>query len=194
MFRFGVNHEFTANNPLAKWRKTKERKREVRLTVADLGKILTHAPDHLAWLIEVEWELGARPDSTELFSLTWSDVDFSAGALHIRGTKTESSDRVVPVTDSFLARLREKRDVAQTEFIIEYRGQPINNNVRKSLLSICARSEIPYPVRLYDLRHLFASTIAGRGRGLGRSFPTARTCEYYHHTASILSFDERGDG
>lgn len=187
MFRFGVVHEITESNPLSKWKKTKERRREMRLTVEDLGQILKHSPPHLAWIIEVEWELGARPGPTELFALQWRDVDWFNRAIHVRGTKTEEASRVIPLTDKFLARLREKREGAQTDFIIEFNGKPIKNNVLKSLRTACESAKIPYPVRLYDIRHLFASTMLAGGadlaavsRLLGHADITTTQKHYYH--------------
>lgn len=187
MYRFGINHDLTKNSPLSKWKKVKEKRREMRLTVDDLTKILKHSPPHLAWIIEVEWELGARPGPTELFSIQWRDIDFSAGTIHIRGSKTETSDRVVPLTERFLTRLAEKKKESRTEFVIEFKGKRVVNNVLKSLKTACAAAEIPYPVRLYDIRHLFASTMLSGGadlaavsRLLGHADITTTQKHYYH--------------
>ena len=70
VFRFGMAHGLTKNNPLANWKKPKEQPRRVSLTVTQLCRIMRHSPEHLRWAIEVEWNLGARPGPSELFALT----------------------------------------------------------------------------------------------------------------------------
>lgn len=41
---------------------------------------------------------GCRP--TEALDVTWQDVDFEKGTIHIPGTKTQTSDRTVPILDT----------------------------------------------------------------------------------------------
>ena len=186
IFRYGVEHGLTTTNPLAKWRKSKERKRDVKLTVEDLMRIMEHAAPHLAWAIEVEWEVGTRPGVTELLNLRWDDVDWDAGTIHIRGSKTETSDRVVPITPAFQARLAFMRHHAQSEYIVEYKGQPLKK-IRRSLKTALRRAGITYDVRMYDIRHLFASVMLAGGadlaavsRLLGHADIATTQRHYYH--------------
>lgn len=165
VFRFGVAHELTTKNPLAKWKKTPERKKDVHLTVADLRRIIASAEPHLAWALEVEWNLGTRPGKTELFALRWADVDFDAPAIHVRGTKTAGSNRIVPITPDFRARLLIVRQEAQSAFLIEYEGRPVKQMAR-SLKTACRRAGITYPVCMYDVRHLFATVLLNEGADL----------------------------
>lgn len=187
MFRFGKLHGMTEHNPLETWKKVKEKRREFRLTVSDLVKIMKYSPPHLAWMIEVEWEIGVRPGETELFKLQWQDIDYAAGTIHVRGTKTDESSRVLPLTPEFLSRLKEKQAESQTDYILEYQGKPIQNNVRKSLKSACKKAGITYHVRPYDIRHLFATTmltggadLAAVSRLLGHSDISTTQKHYYH--------------
>ncbi|RLB33014.1 MAG: site-specific integrase, partial [Deltaproteobacteria bacterium] len=108
--------------------------------------------------------LGTRPGPSELFSLKWKDVDWEKGQVWIYGRKTKQW-RAVPIGDHFLVRLREMKDKAKTEFIIEYQGKPIKK-LRRSLESACRRAGIPYRVRMYDVRHLFASVMLAGGADL----------------------------
>jgi len=117
-YRFAVLEGTCARNPLAQWTMPQPRKRDVRLTVADLRKIMRESAPHLAWAIEVAWHLGARPGETELLSIKWEDVHWERKAVRIRGTKTRQSDRFVPVSDAFLARLRERRLAAVSLHVI----------------------------------------------------------------------------
>ena len=186
IFRFGIRHELTTNDPMSNWQKKRELRRDMRLTIKDLSKIYAAAPDHLRWIIEVEWELGMRPGNSELFSLLWQDIDFNQGTIQIRGTKTAGSDRTIPMTPNFRERLLLKRKIAQSPYVIEKNGRGIKQ-CRKSFKNALEKAKIDYPVRLYDIRHLFASTMLANGgdlkavsKLLGHS-STRMTADTYYH-------------
>ena len=186
IFNLGCQFELISNNPMKLWKKNKEKPREVYLTVPDLTKIYNLAPDHLKWIIEVEWKLGTRPGKSELFSLRWSDVDFDKDTLRVRGTKNLTSNRIIPLTPHFKERLREMKAKAMTDYIIEFKGKPVitcKTTFRKTV----KKAGITYPVRLYDIRHLFASTILANGgdlkavsKILGHSSTVMTANTYYH--------------
>lgn len=165
VFTFGVEHGYTTNNPLAKWRKAKEAKVDFELTFEGLQRIVDNAPDHLVWALHVEWQLGTRPGPSELFKLKWSDIDFVYDRITIRGTKTHSSHRTAPITKEFKEELRQKKKEAACPYIISYKGRPVRS-VRKALKSACIRAELPYHVTMYDIRHLFATTLLSNGSDL----------------------------
>lgn len=186
IFNLGNQLELIDNNPMKSWKKNKERPREVFLTVQDLTKIYQLAPDHLKWIIEVEWELGTRPGVSELFSLKWSDVDFENDILRVRGTKTLTSNRIIPLTPNFRERLLEMKKQAKTDYLIEFKGKPITS-CKTTFLKTVKKAGITYPVRLYDIRHLFASTILANGgdlkavsKLLGHA-STVMTANVYYH-------------
>jgi integrase len=186
VFRFGIAKGLTKNNPLAAWSKRPERKKDVGLTVDDLRKIIAHGEPHLAWALEVEWNLGCRPGPSELFALKWSDVDFDALTVRVRGTKTETSNRTVPISPDFRARLLIVRQESKSLYIIDYLGKPIKR-LRMSLHTACKRAEIGYPVRPYDVRHLFASAMLQGGADLAAvsallgHASIATTQKHYYH-------------
>lgn len=165
VFKFGIKHDMTSKNPLAKWEKVREKKYDMRLSVEDLQRIHKAAEPHLQWLLEVALNLGTRPGVTELFALKWSDVDFQAGTVHIRGTKTDSSDRFIPFSAGFRTRLLEQQRKAESDYIIEYNGQPVKS-VKRAWATALTRAKITYRVRLYDVRHLFATTMLAEGADL----------------------------
>jgi integrase len=164
IFRFGIEHDHTTNNPLRKWKKSKEKKRRFYLTVEDLQKIIESAEHHLYWALIVEWNLGTRPGTSELFALKWSDIDFENGKVNVYGSKTKE-DRSIPISEEFAKMLRAKKQDAKTDYIIEYKGRPIKK-LRRSFQTACKKASIEYPVRMYDIRHLFASTMLKGGADL----------------------------
>jgi integrase len=186
IFNLGCQFELIANNPMALWKKNKEKPREVYLTVQDLTKIYNLAPDNLKWIIEVEWELGTRPGKSELFSLKWSDVDFDNDTLKVRGTKNLTSNRIIPLTPNFKERLLEMKDLARTDYIFEFKVKPITS-CKTTFYKTVKKAGITYPLRLYDIRHLFASTILANGgdlkavsKLLGHA-STVMTANVYYH-------------
>lgn len=192
LFQFGVDNSMIPSNPLAKWKKKAEPKKTLRLTVEGLKKILKHAAPHVVWAIEVEWEIGARPGPSELFALEWQDVDFKRHTLHIRGTKTDGANRVIPITPDFCQRLKERRQQAKSAFVVEYRGQPVVK-VDKALKAAARRAGVGYSVCMYDIRHLFASTMLAGGadlaavsRLLGHKSISTTQKHYYHLLAGEM--------
>lgn len=186
IFRFAVEHGYAKNNPLVKWKKVREPKRDMRLTVEDLGKIMRHAAPHLRWAIEVEWELGTRPGPSELFRIRWDDVDFAQCIVHVRGTKTHEANRVIPILPEFRDRLAATKAAMGGEYVVSYKGEPVKR-LNKALQRAAERAGIGYPVRMYDIRHLYASVMLANGSDLaavskilGHS-TIATTQEHYYH-------------
>jgi PAS domain S-box-containing protein len=75
---------------------------------------------------------------------------------------------------------------ATSDFIIEYKGGPINN-LRRSVDTACKRAGRSYKVTMFDIRHLFATTALSEGSDLkamsmvlGHSF-TRMTADIYYH-------------
>jgi len=69
---------------------------------------------------------------------------------------------------------------------VSYAGRPMKK-FRSSLATACRRAGIPYDVRMYDIRHLFASTLLAKGadlaavsRILGHADIATTQRSYYH--------------
>lgn len=55
---------------------------------------------------------------------------------------------------------------ARTGHIVEFRGRPISM-IRNAFRQAVRKAGISYPVRMYDLRHLFATTLLDAGDPIG---------------------------
>ncbi|MEL7640337.1 MAG: site-specific integrase [Solidesulfovibrio sp.] len=186
IFNFGIANDFTKVNPLKNWKKGKTQPREMRLTLEDAKKIMACAEPHLRWAMEVCFNIGARPGESELLALKWEHVDFSAGTVRIYATKTKTY-RIVPINPTFLKRMEDVRATSQSGYIIEYNGRPVARIV-KSFRNACQRAGITYPTRMYDLRHLFATTLLSKGADLaavskmmGHATVKMTADTYYHY-------------
>jgi len=186
IFHFGIANDFTKVNPLKNWKKAKTQPREMKLTLEDAKKIMACAEPHLKWAMEVCFNIGARPGESELLALKWEHVDFGAGTVRIYATKTKTY-RIVPINANFLKRMEQVRATSQSGFIIEYNGKSVTRIV-KSFRNACTRAGITYPTRMYDLRHLFATTLLCKGADLaavskmmGHSTVKMTADTYYHY-------------
>ena len=89
-------------------------------------------------------------------AVTWSCVDWSKKQLHVKGSKTATSDRIVPLfaeTEALLKRVVERRKgmgvgVADRIFRV--------SECQKSIDRACKKIEIPR-ITHHDFRHLFAT-------------------------------------
>ena len=185
IFNFGVEMDIIPSNPMRKRKKSKERPRDVQLTVDDLKKIIAVAEPHVKWALEVTFNLGTRPGASELFALKWEHVDFDKGEVKIYAPKTNTY-RFVPVNPDFLERLRKVMVTTGSKYIIEYARKPVKS-IRHSYQAACKKAKIPYHSIPYDLRHLFATTLLNNGAALsavsnmmGHSTHRMTTEVYYH--------------
>ena len=185
IFNFGVTMDLTKVNPMTGRRKSKEKQREVQLTVDDVKRIMECAEPHARWAMEVCFSLGTRPGESELLALKWEHIDFEKGIARIYASKTKTY-RSVPIASTLLEKMKEKRAQSQSGFVIEYRGKQVGM-IRKGFRRACERAGITYPVRMYDLRHLFATTMLSKGADLaavskllGHSMISTTTSHYYH--------------
>ena len=185
MFNFGIANGFTKVNPLKNWKKPKVQPWDLKLTLDDAKKIMEQAEPHLKWAMEVCFNLGTRPGESELLSLRWENVDFAAGTVRIYASKTKTY-RTVPINPEFLKRMELVRDESVSGYVIEYMGRKLTT-IRKSFKNACKRAGINYPTRMYDLRHLHATTLLSKGADLaavskmmGHSTIKLTADTYYH--------------
>ena len=75
---------------------------------------------------------------------------------------------------------------ARTEYLVEYKGRPVAD-LRVSLKKYAAMAGLTYPVRTYDVRHLYASVMLSEGGDLAAVSKLlghtniATTSETYYH-------------
>ena len=104
------------------------------------------------WLL---WSVYTGARLAECRRLRWEDVDLVGKLLHIRGTKTEAADRIVPLHDR-LVRWCEKQQTRAGPILRPW------SNVRRDLHEACARAKIG-PLSHNDLRRTFAAWLKQKG-------------------------------
>lgn len=127
------------------------------LSIEELRGLLRHLPPERQSWVMVAVMTGGR--LSEIENLEWGDLDFANAQIHIRGTKTDRSDRIIPMDrelGELLAKMRKGDD----------RGDLVAgkwSNVRRDLAKACGKARIE-PVTPNDLRRTFASLLKQAGR------------------------------
>lgn len=126
--------------------------RKTWLSQSQVAELLAGLPEDRALFVLVAVYTGAR--LSELVSLSWQDIDFTAEQIHIRGTKTQGSDRFIPLHPRLRDALTPRR----------LRGPLLADwpNVRRDLAVACRRAGVPV-VTPNDLRRTFASWLVQAG-------------------------------
>ncbi len=184
-------------NPIRHYRLTRLDQREAVMppTVAEIKRLISHAAAHLQRAIKILWFTGMRPGN-ELLGIKWQDVDFANDEIRISDVKEVRSQRVrfVPIVaelkgdllhwhqeDQF--RIQERAWVTP---IVHYRFQRIAS-LKRVWKDAKRGARITRSLRLYDLRHAFASNALRAGADLksvseilGHSRPDTTLREYQH--------------
>lgn len=124
----------------------------------------------------------------EAVHLQWSDIDFENKRIHIRGTKTESSNRYIPLFPETEKLLHELPKLSDTVFNTTWNAVSCNFKRLKQTYH--------FDFRLHDLRHTFASNCYQNGismktiqKWLGHS-RLDTTANIYTHIQSAFELEE----
>lgn len=90
-------------------------------------------------------------DYGELLFLHREDIHLEAGTLHIRGTKSRTRDRFVPLHPRLAAHVRTLKLAPDAHIL-----KPWRNRVR-NLRQACLEAGLPYVINLKDLRRVYLS-------------------------------------
>jgi integrase len=162
---------------------------------AEIEALLRHAVPHLQRAILISHNTGLRPGKEELFSLTWEAVDFIGGTITVTSAqKGGLVERTVPLSASFVATLAQWYDEDEksgTRYLVHYNGAKVDS-LKHAWANTKKRARITRRLRLYDIRHAFATTLLERGADLktvssilGHKSPLM-TMQVYQHVSGDL--------
>ena len=137
----------------------------------ELRQMLHAASPHIQRVIILGSQCGIRFGASELFKLTWNDVDFELGIIRVQAAHKNPSApwRAIPMRQSLKRIMREWRDADLSEginHIINYMGKPVAS-IKRAWANTLQKAGITRRIRPYDLRHAFATELIAQGVDIG---------------------------
>ena len=140
-------------------------------TPNELHLMLSVAPQHIQRVIILGSQCGIRIGSSELFKLTWDDVDFELDIIRVHAAHKNPSTpwREIPIRKSLKAVLLEwkEQDRARgTVNVINFYDKPVAS-IKRAWAKMLRKAGISRRIRPYDLRHSFATELIAQGVDIG---------------------------
>jgi integrase len=188
-FEAAVDDELITRNPFRKVKKPPQ-KNEARfrfVTREETEQLIAACPDGQWRLIVALSRYGGLRCPSETLSLTWADVDWDKGRVHVRSPKTEhhedKASRIIPLFPELRRHLEEAFDQAEegtTHVVTRYRNIDGEfTNLGSTFVTIVKRAGlVPWPRLFHNLR-------ASRQNELAESFPIHLVCAWIGNSALI---------
>lgn len=140
-------------------------------TPEELAAIMAHASPHIVRVVILGAQCGVRVGPSEMFRLTWDNVDLLRGVLRVYGAKKNINApwREVPIRESLLpvfAVWKEEDEAQGIPYLIHHHGQPVDS-VKHAWWNALHHAGIRRRIRPYDLRHAFATELIAAGADIG---------------------------
>lgn len=139
------------------------------LTFEEQAVYLVAASQPLRDIAEIMLDTGMRPE--EVFRIRVENIDFRQKSIFNPFGKTKAARRTIPLTDNVLALLKTRSKKANrmgSPFVFASSHETLKpiGSVKKAHRGAVTRAEIKGHVRLYDLRHTFATRAVASGTDL----------------------------
>lgn len=140
-------------------------------TQDELRAMMAVAEPHIQRVIICGSQCGIRIGTSELFKLTWDNVDFTRGIIHVEAAHKNPSApwREIPMRQSLQSMMwqwYEEDSEIGTPFIISYKGKQVAS-IKTAWWQTLKRAGITRRIRPYDLRHVFATELIAAGVDVG---------------------------
>lgn len=196
VIRFAVARKLLVANPMDGYQMPTRDDARIRPPSKDeIEAICNHAAPHLKRAVLLSYYTGLRPGREELLSLTWDAVDFIGRTIMIiSAVKGGLDERMIPLSPQFVELMGNWFDADQktgSRYIVNYHGQKVAS-LKTAWKAAKARAKITRRLRMYDLRHAFATTLLKRGgdtktvsQMLGHKSVTMTLQTYQHVTGDL---------
>lgn len=150
-------------NPCRRVRRFKEDNARIRFLDADEEtRLMKQIEDKQLLRSVVIFALNTGLRRGEIFSLRWSEVDWSRNFINVINTKTGKS-RIIPLNDATLDVLHRQQEKSQSAFVfVSPRTGARLCNLRNGFEKACEDAQV-FNFHFHDLRHTFASRLADAG-------------------------------
>lgn len=212
IFDTAIDNDLCFKNPVKniKYQETSEKKQKNVYTQAEAQKAEDYARTHKNGIgIVVMLNTGIR--RSELLGLKWSDIDFEKNRIHIQRsvvpttgkiiigkTKSEKSDRIIPVSESFIKYLMQYKN-NMSEYVISGNvpDEPKSPNYySKEFRQFMKRMNQDTGLKIlspHELRHTYGTILREKGidiytimKVMGHSDISVTTSIYVHNDIDVL--------
>lgn len=169
-------------------------------TSAEVAAIYRVAAPHLQRAIMLGTYTAMRPGGSELLALRWEHIDLINGSIFVESAKKGGMRaRVVPIAEGLRPLLAGWMEVDRSEgkplsWVVHYHGRHIGS-LKTAWEAAKKRANITRRCRMYDLRHMAATSMLDAGADLksvseilGHASPDM-TMKIYQHTSTKLRKD-----
>jgi integrase len=207
VLNWAVKKKLLTFNPIRHYEKPERDDEVIRPPSAtEIKKLIENASSDLTRTICLSHYTGIRPGQRELFSRKWNDVDFDEMTIFVvsarKGGKIKY--RNIPLHPDLYSLIvtwykedetwAKKKKRKFPEYIIHYRGKPIKS-IKTAWRMAKEKAGITRRIRLYDIRHAFASSALKSGADLKSTSEilghsrTDTTTRIYQHTDTEMHQD-----
>lgn len=154
IFNKAIKNKLIKTNPLDFIERPKyKQKKGTALSIQEETLLLKKAKESNDIYIILKFLLCSGCRRTEAFNVKWNDIDYNNNTMHIKGTKTNESNRYIPLFPNLKILLN---SINKTNDFILPRMQDINKPYR------FIKKVLPNH-KLHDLRHTFATKALEKG-------------------------------
>jgi integrase len=170
MFHQAERSGYAVRNPVVGVSMLREPLDSVRVVSYDeQSAYLAETSQPLRDIAKVMLDTGMRPE--EVFRMRTENIDFKQKTIFNPFGKTKAARRTIPMTDDVISLLRvrvKESSAKETPFVFPspYDIQKPIGTVKKAHSAAVVRAKIKQHLRLYDLRHTFATRAVASGADL----------------------------
>jgi len=153
--------------------------KDVTITLAQHAELVKGAlHNHMKLYIELAGATAGRPQA--ILQLKWAQIDFERQIIRLGdGTRRVKGRATVPIKDRLLAMLKEAKEGALSDFVIEWAGGQVKS-IKKGFASAAANADMAH-VTPYVLRHSAAVWMAEDG------VPMSEIAQFLGHEDSQIT-------
>jgi integrase len=163
LFNFAIKADVIVRNPVSRVKFLAENNQQTRvLSHTEERDYFAKASPILRDVARLILETGMRPE--EVYTIRPENVDLVRGVLQVPHGKTAAARRLLRLTSSALEVLRRRMTGLETPYVFPCESDPARpipkvNNAHDRAVKDCGIA----PMRLYDLRHTWATRAAMSG-------------------------------
>lgn len=135
------------------WKKKKQVQKDFSMDLDTIKLLIEEAPPQLAFAIEIIANTSVRTGPSDLRSKQWKNVLWGQATVRVWSEEAQPW-RSIPAKPEFMDKLRAQKEVAKSEFLVEYRGKGVSG-INQSFRRLCRKLGISDSIELYDIRYCF---------------------------------------